>query len=137
MKKQDRDSKGKFGQTHGAYAVQVRQRYTDARTTEGRQLKSIMDSLVDDLGGHEKLNAGQRLLLDTLQSKLIVILQVGKYVDQQIDIIKDGQLLPVLGKSYLAYLNAVRLTLGELYKDAGKGNKLTPEQWRKTVCRED
>jgi hypothetical protein len=76
------------------------------------------------------LNAGQRLLLDTVQSKLIVILQVGKYVDQQPNIIKDGELLPVLGKSYLAYLNALRLSLAELYKDnhKSKGQERTLEE---------
>jgi hypothetical protein len=85
-----------------------------------------MDSLVEDLGGHENLNAAQRLLLDTIQSKLIVVLQIGKYVDQQQEIIKDGELIPVLGKSYLAYLNSLRLTLGELYKSDTRGKGKVP-----------
>ena len=130
MKKQCRDSEGKFAPVHGAYCQHFAKRYSDARTREGKQLKDIMDSLVEDLGGHENLNAGQRLLLDTVQSKLIVILQVGKYVDQQPNIIKDGELLPVLGKSYLAYLNALRLSLAELYKDnhKSKGQERTLEE---------
>ena len=120
---QDRDKKGKFLSTHGVWCRHFRKRYTDARTREGKQLKAVMDSLVEDLGGHENLNAAQRLLLDTIKSKLIVVLQIGKYVDQQQEIIKDGELLPVLGKNYLAYLNSLRLTLGELYKSytGGKG----------------
>jgi len=83
-----------------------------------------MDALVEDLGGQENLNAGQRLLLDTIQSKLIVVLQIGKYVDQQPEIIKGGQLLPVLGKNYLAYLNSLRLALDQLYKDSNKRRKV-------------
>ena len=76
-----------------------------------------MDGIVDDLGGQERLNGGQRLLLDTLQSKLIVVLHISDFADRQPKIISDaGELLPVLGKSYLAYLNSIRLTLAELYK---------------------
>ena len=111
---------------HGAYSRHVRKRYTDGRTREGRQLRAVIDDLIDDLGGHEKLNAGQRLLLDTLESKLIVILQVSRYVDRQKDIIKGGELIPVLGKNYLAYLNSLRLTLAELYKDSGRSKTRVP-----------
>jgi hypothetical protein len=85
-----------------------------------------MDALVDDLGGHDNLTAGQRLLLDTIQSKLIVVLQIGKFVDEQPELIKDGQLLPVLGKNYLAYLNSLRLALDQLYKDNHKSKGKIP-----------
>jgi hypothetical protein len=85
-----------------------------------------MDALVDDLGGQESLNAAQRLLLDTIQSKLIVVLQIGKYVDQQTEIIKDGHLLPVLGKNYLAYLNSLRLALDQLYKSNNQNKGRVP-----------
>ncbi len=117
-----RNTKGRFTPTHGAHCQHFRKRYTDARTREGKQLKAAMDALVDDLGGQTNLNAGQRLLLDTIQNKLIVILQIGKYVDQQAEIIKDGQLIPVLGASYLAYLNSLRLSLDQVYK-VGSGSK--------------
>ena len=126
MEKQDRDDKGRFAPTHGAYCQHFAKRYTDARTREGQRLKAVMDSLIDDLGGHENLTAGQRLLLDTIQSKLIVILQVGKYVDEQSELIKDGQLIPVLGKNYLAYLNSLRLALDQLYKDNHKNKGKIP-----------
>ena len=111
---------------HGAYSRHMRKRFTDGRTREGRQLKAVMDDLIVDLGGHENLNAGQRLLLDTIQSKLIVILQVSRYVDRQKEIIKRGELIPVLGKNYLAYLNSLRLTLAELYKGYGENKTKVP-----------
>jgi hypothetical protein len=85
-----------------------------------------MDALIDDLGGQDSLTAGQRLLLDTIQSKLIVVLQIGKYVDEQPELIKDGQLIPVLGKNYLAYLNSLRLALDQLYKDDHKNKGKIP-----------
>jgi hypothetical protein len=109
--------------THGAYSERMRQRYSDARTPEGRQLKATMDDLVSDLGGHENLTADQRINLDSIRSMLIVLRRIGEFVDRQESIIKDGQLLPVLGKNYLAYLNTLRLTLAELYKDHGKRQK--------------
>ena len=111
---------------HGARSGYVRQRYSDLRTREGKQLRAVMDALVDDLGGHDNLSAGQRLLLDAIQSKLIVVLQIGKYADQQSEIIRDGNLLPVLGKNYLAYLNSLRLALEQLYKGNSRGKKEIP-----------
>ena len=128
--KRDRDDKGQFLPQHGAYTGHIRRRYSDKRYREGKQLQAAMEALVDDLGGQDNLSAGQRLLLDTIQSKLIVVLQIGKYVDQQAEIIKDGQLLPVLGKNYLAYLNSLRLALDQLYKDnhRSKGKERSLEE---------
>ena len=74
----------------------------------------------------DNLTAGQRLLLDTIQSKLIVVLQIGKYVDEQPELIKDGQLISVLGKNYLAYMNSLRLTLDQLYKVNHKSKGKVP-----------
>ncbi len=130
MKKQERDDQGRFTPTHGADCQHFAKRYTDARTSEGKRLKAVMDALADDLGGHDNLTAGQRLLLDTIHSKLIVVLQIGKYADEQSELIKDGQLLPVLGKNYLAYLNSLRLALDQLYKDnhRSKGKERTLEE---------
>ena len=112
--------------THGAYSAQTRQRYSDERTTEGKQLRQTMDDLISDLGGHANLTADQRINLDSVRSILIVLRRIGEYVDGETSIIKDGQLLPVLGKNYLAYLNTLRLTLAELYKDHGKHQKKGP-----------
>jgi hypothetical protein len=75
-----------------------------------------MDNIISDLGGQEHLNGGQRLLLETLRAKLIVVLQISDYIDKQSEIIKEGELIPVLSRNYLAYFNSIRLTLAELYK---------------------
>lgn len=108
---------------HGAYSAKTRQRFSDQRTVEGRQLKATMDDLVNDLGGHENLTTDQRINLDSIRSILIVLRRIGEYVDRQESIIENGELLPVLGKNYLAYLNSLRLTLAELFKDKGKHQK--------------
>lgn len=128
MGKNKAKKKRKFTSTlpihHGAYSKQIRRRYTDGRTKEGKQLQAVMDSLVDDLGGQENLSAAQRVLLSTIESKLIVVLQIGKYIDQQEEIIRNGELLPVLGKNYLAYLNSLRLALDQLYKNHSAKSKV-------------
>ena len=36
--------------THGAHSLTIRQRYSDLRTTEGKQFAGIMTGLVEDLG---------------------------------------------------------------------------------------
>ena len=56
--------------SHGAYSRHIRKRYTDKRTTEGRQLATVMDALIDDLGGNQEISAPQRLLLDSIKSSL-------------------------------------------------------------------
>lgn len=115
------DTKNKRNLKHGAYAVQVRQRYSDARTTEGKQLAAVMDGLVSDLGGAGSLSAAQRLLLDNIRAKLIVLFQIGKFVDAQDRVVDTkGELLPCLSKSYLAFCESVRRDLEAI---AGLGQK--------------
>ena len=140
-KNQPRDLKGRYGPLHAAKSAKIAERYSDLRTKEGRTLKAILGHIVSDLGGEGNLNGKQRLLLDTLRAKLNVILQISDYADLQFDgpgiITKEGDLIPCLGRGYLAYTNSVRLTLRELYEgwDAGKPPK-TLEQYL-AECREE
>jgi hypothetical protein len=76
----------------------------------------VANRIIEDLGGHSNINGKQRILLDVLKSKLAVVLRISDYADRQKDIIKDGELIPCLGRNYLAYTNGIRLTLQELYK---------------------
>lgn len=110
--------------THGAGSKTIRKRYSDLRTAEGRSLKTIMDSLIDQLGGPETLSAAQQLHLMLLRPDLIVILQISKYVDEQKTIIKaDGELMPVL-KSYTVHKASIARSLEALFKSAGKKGKV-------------
>ncbi len=136
MAKQPRDSKGKFSLVHGARSAKVAERYSDLRTTEGQALQATLRAIVDDLGGQNALNGSQRLLMDMLRSKLIVVAQVGKYIDTQKSLIEDGQLIPVLGKNYLSYFNTIRQTLQELYKHYDPVKSVSREEWQKTVSRD-
>ena len=119
---------------HGRYSGTVRQRYSDKRTSEGRQLKAIIDSLMDDLGGHESITAAQRLILDNIKSKLIVILQIGKYVDQQPSIINSvGELIPCLSRNYTAYAEGLRRDLESLFGYKRKPNHQSYEKVVKSL----
>lgn len=95
---------------HGFYSRQVRQRYSDARTTEGRELAALMRAMVEDLGG--KPSAAQSVLLGSIRAKLVVVLQIWKYVDRQEGVLtKDGGLLPVLRNGFGHYSEALRRDL--------------------------
>jgi len=101
---------------HGVYSQTVRQRYSDLRTNEGKRLKTVMDSIVDDLGGAEQLNSAQNVILGGLRSKFIVVFQIGKYLDRQFDIIdSNGELLACLKSNFLQYSESIRRDLETLY----------------------
>jgi len=76
-----------------------------------------MKAMTDDLG--EKPSAAQSVLLSSIQAKLVILLQVSRYVDQQPGGVlkKDGSLLPVLKNGFGHYSEALRrdlLALAEL-----------------------
>lgn len=101
---------------HGVYSQTIRKRYSDLRTTEGRKLRSVIDSLVDDLGGPQNINAAQQVILAGLRAKFIVIFQIGDYLDRQLNVIfGTGELLPCLGKNFLSYTDSIRRDLECLY----------------------
>jgi len=93
----------------------------DRRTPFGRYMAVVEQNIVEDLGGHSALSQKQRLLLDRIVEKLIFLERIGAWSMEQDRIVNaKGELLPALGKSYLAYSNALRLDLQALYED-GKG----------------
>jgi hypothetical protein len=101
------------GFKHGATSYHIRRKYSDLRTREGKQLRGIMRDLADDLG---ELSAGQRLLLDSIRSRLIVLFQISKYADRQPSLISpEGDLLPCLARSYGTYAEGLRRDLETLY----------------------
>lgn len=106
--------------THGAWSQHIRERYSDRRTTEGRELALIMDGLIEDLGGKDQITAKEERLLDFLRAKIIVVLRISTYVDKQKSVITDeGELIPALGKNLLAWIEAAERTLERLFP-AGK-----------------
>lgn len=106
---------------HGAYSQRVHARYRDGRYREAKQLRRIVQDLVADLGGAANVTAAQRLILGNIQSKLIVLLQISKYVEKQESVItRKGELLPCLGRGFTAYSEALRRDLEALFSMAKK-----------------
>lgn len=84
-----------------------------------------MKALVQDLGGDDQITAAQRLLLDSIRAKLVVILQISKFVDRQPSIIaSDGSLLPCLGRGFTTYSEALRRDLEALIGMGRKPSRL-------------
>ncbi len=111
--------------SHGMYSGWVRRRYTDRRTREGKQLARVMEGLTKDLGGPECLTAAQQILLASIQSKLIVLLQIGKFTDGSLRLVSEtGELPPALGRSYLSYAAELRRDLEALSRMGGQSKKV-------------
>jgi hypothetical protein len=119
---------------YGGYSGHIRQRYSDRRTKEGKQLASIMEALIEDLGGAADITAAQRLLLENIRSKLIVLLQISKYVDLQENIINSkGELLPCLGRGYTTYSESLRRDLEALFSIKRKSTPLSYDKALKVL----
>ena len=117
MAKQGRDAEGKFKVVHGSRSLGVRKRFGDKRTREGKELEQVMGAIVADFGGLDTLNGHQTGLLMVVQEKLMVVLPVKRWLEQQLGkIVREGdKLAPVLEKSYLAWLNGLERSLDRLY----------------------
>jgi hypothetical protein len=99
---------------HGFYSGNIRRRYADKRTREGKELAGIMKAMVADLGGDP--SASQGILLSSIKSKLVILLQVSRFLDQQPGVLtKDGSLLPVLKNGFGHYSEALRRDLLALH----------------------
>lgn len=123
--------------THGAYKELKRWkkggRFPDQRTIFGRYIRNVANQIAEDLGGVANLNMKQTLLLDRVIEKLIVLERVGAWsVDQERIVNEKGELLPALGKNYLAFSNALRLDLLALYAE-GEGKTDLYGEWRKQL----
>jgi len=117
--------------SHGATSKTIRKRYSDRRTREGRALAEILDGLVDDLGGPAALSTGHQVILSSIKSKLIIVMQIGKYTDKAESIIdSEGNLLPALRNSYLGYTESLRRDLEALF---GIKRKQAKESYEKAL----
>jgi len=120
--------KGGAPVVHGAYSKETRRRYSDLRSREGKKLETVTKALIEDLGGADNMTAGQCLLLDRVREKLIVLWQIGKFVDDRQGSVLDenGALLPCLGRNYVSYSEALRRDVQELYNQACKKPSKVP-----------
>lgn len=103
---------------HGAYTVHLKKRFSDKRTTEGRKLKAALNGIIKDLGGKDKLNQAQKLILDAIKPKLVIIWQLTRYIDEHPSDIVDretGDVIPVLRSTLSTFAESMRRDLEALY----------------------
>jgi hypothetical protein len=71
---------------------------------------------VENLGGESNLSNAQRLILDGIKSKLIVLLCISRFADQKMELVNEkGELLSALGKNFLSYSESVRRDVETLF----------------------
>jgi hypothetical protein len=113
---------------HGAFveARRYKERSLDLRRKNDRDLIAWQKAIIDDFGGIEHLDAFQASMLDRATECLIILKCMAEHVEQNGIVGGDGQLVPCLRNSFLAYHNSFRLTLQAIYERAGRKPKRLP-----------
>ena len=95
-------------------------------------MAAILDELRQEVG--PDLSAGQCLILDRIREKLIVLMQIGAYVDRQSSILNEkGEILPCLGKNYTTYAESLRRDLEALYSTGKRRKPMSYEKALKAI----
>ena len=124
---------------HGAWSKHFRKRYSDGRTSQGKQLAAFRQGLVADVGGNSVISVGQRLIVDRLCEKYVVLNQIGLYIDKQDSLINDqGELLTCLSRNYTSFSESFRRDLVVLYGLSVKKPARVPtlDDWIETQNKE-
>ena len=97
----------------------------------------MMGAIVEDFGGLDQLDGHQTALLMIIQEKLMVVLPVKKWLEEQLGNIvsEKNSLPPVLERNYLNWLNGLENSLNRLYSTLPNKKGMSPEEWRKSVLR--
>ena len=109
---------------HGAYCLIKRGQMPSGRgyTKVKQYVDELEESLIQELGGHERTTPQQRILLESVlkayQIQVLIELwinKVGPIDAKKFNVKKELNLHPILGKSYLSFQNSVRLGLEKLF----------------------
>jgi len=116
--------------THGVTSKWVLNRYANKRTPEGKSLLTMMKAIESDIG--KPFDARQSLLMSLIRSKIIIIMQIGKYLESREEIVdyETGSVAYVVDKTFFTASASLRSALNELYngKNANARGKKTYEQ---------
>jgi hypothetical protein len=94
-----------------------------------RYLEDIEKELIDDLGGQERVSAGQEILIKATVEAYGVIILSSMYCKKEgilrPDMAEKGviELQPVLGKQFLAFMNTIRQNLLALNLTEGQAKE--------------
>lgn len=84
----------------------------DGRSEAGQALKRLRTQLETDLGGVENLSAQERILLDRIVKKVLIVEMLESYSLSRRSIFKrNGELIGALGRHYLSFCESLRRDL--------------------------
>lgn len=84
----------------------------DRRTAVSKMLRQVERDLASDSGGEQQLTNREKVLIRSTAALILITSSVEAYAFKQKSLLTDGaELLPALGKSYLAFANSLRLNL--------------------------
>jgi hypothetical protein len=108
---------------HGVYSETIRNRYSNPSTAEGKSLQAIMQAIEKDIG--KPFDARQSLLMSVIRSKIIVVMQVSKFLESTPDLInyEKGTVPAVVDRTFSAASTSLRSALKELYETGNEKNR--------------
>lgn len=84
----------------------------DMRSEVGQAIKRLQTRLETDLGGADALSTQERILLDRIVKKVLIIEALETYALSRRSIFKrNGEMIGALGRHYLSYTEALRRDL--------------------------
>ena len=93
--------------------------YSDKRHAACKMIDKQIQGVREYLGDVTEVQ--ELLLQSNIRPKLVIMHQIGAYLDNLDSIFnKDGSLIAVLGKNYLAYTNALRRDLQAIIEMSAK-----------------
>jgi hypothetical protein len=102
---------------HGGHSLirKYQEGKLDRRTSMGKHIEAVKESIIEGIG---ELSAPQKILLELILQKIIIISAIAEYCNRQGTQIVNGSgdLLPCLSKSYLAFSNALVRDIKALYE---------------------
>lgn len=124
--------------THGVHSKWVLNRYANPSTAEGKSLKAVMNAIEKDIG--KPFDARQSLLMSLIRSKVVIIMQIGKYLESKEEIIDydQGKVPYVVDRTFFHASASLRQALNELYngKNANAMGKRTYDEIVKEMQKE-
>lgn len=100
--------------THGAWSLKraINTGRLDMRSEAGQAIKRLQTRLETDLGGTDNLSTQERLIVDRIVKKVLIVEALETYALSRKSIFKrNGELIGCLGRHYLSYTEALRRDL--------------------------
>ena len=104
-----------------------KKRYLDCRGAVGQRSRKAVADLTAELGGEASISTAQRIILADLPRKLGILAAIGEFIEKQVDLVtENGDPLPPIRRSYLAFANSIRHDLALLHGLRDTRKKKTP-----------